>query len=143
MVDISISLHGVGKEQSSDLDVAEQVVLDGSKSCRTKDICNGRALVSNFRHAVKQQPSPNSVTRASAASRNSAVEMALSLAASIGTSAKDFWMVSNQVPPAGIEPMIADVSEGLECRKQKTTETRDDINSCHSPLPATQASGGA
>lgn len=40
---------------------------------------------------------PNKVVNDSAASRNSVVEMPLSLAASIGTSAKDFWIVSNQV----------------------------------------------
>ena len=37
----------------------------------------------------------------SAASRKSAVGMALSWAASVWTSANDFFRVSNQVPPAG------------------------------------------
>lgn len=41
--------------------------------------------------------SPNKVVSDSAASRNSVVEIPLSLAASTGTSAKDFWIVSNQV----------------------------------------------
>lgn len=40
---------------------------------------------------------PNKVVNDSAASRNSVVEIPLSLAASTGTSAKDFWIVSNQV----------------------------------------------
>lgn len=40
---------------------------------------------------------PNKVVRDSAASRDSVVETPLSLAASIGTSTKDFLMVSNQV----------------------------------------------
>ena len=40
---------------------------------------------------------PNKVVNDSAASRNSVVEIPLSLAAPTGTSAKDFWIVSNQV----------------------------------------------
>lgn len=45
---------------------------------------------------------PNRVVKESAASRNSVVEIALSLAASTGTSENDFFMVSIQVPPGGI-----------------------------------------
>lgn len=44
---------------------------------------------------------PNKVVSDSAASRNSVVGTALSLAASTGTSTKDLRRVSNQVPPAG------------------------------------------
>lgn len=42
------------------------------------------------------------VVKDSAASRNSVVEMALSLLASMGTSTKDFLKVSSKVPPGGI-----------------------------------------
>ena len=45
---------------------------------------------------------PKSVVKLSAASRNSLVDMALSLLLSTGTSTKDFLMVSKKVPPAGI-----------------------------------------
>jgi hypothetical protein len=45
---------------------------------------------------------PKIVVRDSAASRNSAVEMALSFSASMGTSTKDFLRVSTKVPPAGM-----------------------------------------
>ena len=44
---------------------------------------------------------PNNVVKLSAASRNSVVDIALSLLLSMGTSTKDFLRVSNQVPPAG------------------------------------------
>lgn len=45
---------------------------------------------------------PKRVVKDSAASRKSLVEMALSLAASIGTSTKDFCKVSSQVLPGGM-----------------------------------------
>jgi hypothetical protein len=44
---------------------------------------------------------PKSVLRLSAASRNSVVEIALSLDASTGTSTKLFLTVSKKVPPGG------------------------------------------
>ena len=46
---------------------------------------------------------PKSVVSDSAASRKALVGMALSLVDSTGTSTKDLWRVSNQVPPAGKE----------------------------------------
>lgn len=45
---------------------------------------------------------PNRVVKDSAASRNSVVAIPLSFAVSMGTSAKDFFIVSNQVPPGGM-----------------------------------------
>ncbi len=44
---------------------------------------------------------PKSEVSESAASRKSVVGIALSWAASMGTSTKDFFSVSNQVPPGG------------------------------------------
>ena len=49
----------------------------------------------------KRTGRPKSVVNDSAASRKSEVGIALSFWASIGTSMKDLWRVSNQVPPAG------------------------------------------
>lgn len=45
---------------------------------------------------------PNRVVRASAACKNSSVEIALSLSLSTGTSTKLFFRVSKNVPPGGI-----------------------------------------
>ncbi len=44
---------------------------------------------------------PNKVAKDSDASRNSVVEMALSLSLLTGTSTNDFLRLPNQVPPAG------------------------------------------
>lgn len=60
------------------------------------------ALLVILKQAFTVNSLPNRVVRDSAAWRNSAVEIPLSLAASMGTSVKDFWMVSNQV-----EDMVA------------------------------------
>lgn len=65
-----------------------------------------------LKQAFAINSSPKRVVRDSAAWRNSAVEIPLSLAASMGTSVKDFWMVSNQV-----EDMVA--SNGNTARKQQ------------------------
>jgi hypothetical protein len=46
---------------------------------------------------------PNSVTKLSAASRNSVVGIALSFPSSTGTSVKFFLSVSKKVPPGGYE----------------------------------------
>jgi hypothetical protein len=66
---------------------------------------------------------PNNVDRLSAASRNSVVEMALSLEASTGTSTKLFLTVSKKVPPGGyaaaivIEVCSSVVFVRTDCRK--------------------------
>lgn len=52
--------------------------------------------------STKQAYTPKMVIRDSAASRKSVVAMALSLSASMGTSAKDFLKVSTMVPPGGM-----------------------------------------
>ena len=57
---------------------------------------------------------PNKVERDSDASKNSVVEMALSLLSSTGTSTKDLFSVSNQVPPAGYEKFDG---TAMFCRK--------------------------
>ena len=49
---------------------------------------------------------PNKEVKDSEASRNSLVAMALSLAEWTGTSENDRLMVSNQVPPSGIEAIV-------------------------------------
>jgi hypothetical protein len=49
---------------------------------------------------------PKRVDKLSAASRNSVVEMALSLEASTGTSTKLFLTVSKKVPPGGYAAAI-------------------------------------
>lgn len=50
----------------------------------------------------------------SAASRKSVVGIELSWAASIGASAKDFFRVSNQVPPGGKDSAVAAMAGGGE-----------------------------
>lgn len=49
---------------------------------------------------------PNKVVNDSDASRKSEVGIALSLEVSMGTSAKDFGRVSNQVPPGGKASLV-------------------------------------
>lgn len=68
----------------------------------------------------------------SAASRNSLVDTALSLAASIGTSTKDFCKVSSQVLPGGMTgaDMIAERSidichgEGEKGKKKRAKDNK-------------------
>ncbi len=60
------------------------------------------SLVSDEKE-IEHYTAPKRVVVDSAASRNSDVGMALSLLASTGTSTKDFFRVSNHVPPAGKE----------------------------------------
>ena len=67
---------------------------------------DGEAVSSSCRdlswvQSEEERRVPNNVVSDSAASRNSLVGMALSLLLSTGTSTKDLWMVSNQVPPVG------------------------------------------
>lgn len=54
-------------------------------------------------HDIKSMYTPKRVVSDSEASKKSVVGIALSLLASMGTSTKDFFSVSNQVPPAGYE----------------------------------------
>jgi hypothetical protein len=64
-------------------------------------------LVSHDRLQLTMLPNPpNSVDKLSAASRNSVVEMALSLEASTGTSTKLLLTVSKKVPPGGYAAAI-------------------------------------
>lgn len=77
------------------LDVARHVVLDRLKSCGAQDICNMDKQEQPLADLWKDLP--NNVVRLSAASRNSVVEIALSLEASTGTSSQLFLTVSKKV----------------------------------------------
>ena len=92
----------IGRIQSY-LDVAKEVTLHWCEGLGTEDILAEHIDVS-FNCPIgpmRQVNIPNRVVKASAASRNSVVAIALSLATSTGTSANDFFMESNQVPPGG------------------------------------------
>lgn len=98
------------------LDVAQQVALNGGESDRTKDICSqGKTVLVSISVWESQVTAelPNSLTRDSAASRNSVVEIALSLDSSMGTSLKDLFMVSSHVPPSGATEVEAMAAEGI------------------------------
>lgn len=88
------------------LDVSDEIVLHWTQCIDTDHICLGQ-YETGFPE-IEIGSEPKSVVKASAASKKSLVEIALSLAASTCTSTKDFFKVSSHEPLGGMT--IADMA---------------------------------